>query len=478
MGSDRENVSQPSHLSAKGPLFWLVEPPNAIQGVENRQQARLISVFILAIFVFASFGLVITSIQHASDGKVNADLLAALTLVILFAYGFSRTRYNSIAGILAFTIVSIYPFSVIITSHLYDNVLLSLMWLILPIILSTVLLSFPNQVLLVVIDVLGIIVLAVIGPQIAYRHLLLTAGLIVSTSVTSIGLAIYQQRIGGKQQSGLHQSIQALESIRDELRTQVAEAVHSAAEFKAEAEDAYSALKAQTWQTSGISELGKVMRGLQTIPSLTSSIMKQVCRYTDVPVGAFFLTEGDTLCLVGSYAYPFPTSPPPRFRLGSGLVGEAAREQQVITMRDIPDNYLPITSGLGEAKPAQIIAVPCIYQEHVIGVMELASLEPFTAAQIQFITASMEFIASALNGAQIRVIIDALLIDTRQQTEELLIQKQEHQQAASELEQREADLLRREKLFIEQKNRLDAMTAGSKGKDSAMQGKIEAPDAD
>ncbi|TFG66088.1 MAG: GAF domain-containing protein, partial [Anaerolineales bacterium] len=182
--------------------------------------------------------------------------------------------------------------------------------------------------------------------------------------------------------------------------------------------------------------------------------------------------------LVGCYAYPFPTSPPPRFRLGSGLVGEAAKERKVITMRDIPDNYLSITSGLGEATPAQIVAVPCIYQEQVIGVMELASLEPFTTAQIHFITASMEFIASALNAAQIRTIIDALLIDTRHQTEDLLIQKEEQQQAVSELKQREADLLGREKRLREQQTKLDAKTAASKGSGSAVQGKMEASDAD
>lgn len=478
MGPDSENVSQPSPSNSKGFMFWLVESPKAIHGAENRQQARLLSALLLALLALLTAGLVATSIQRALEGKESAYILASTTLLILFTYGLSRTRYNYNAGALALLTLSLYPFGEILVSRLYDNVLPTLIWLILPILLGTLLLRLCDQVLLAVIDVFGLAILAVIGPQIAYRHLLITAGLVLSTSVTLIVLAIYQQRMESNQQSELLNSNQSLEAIRTDLENQVAECTRSVEDSRLEAEAAHRALEAQTWQISGLTELDKMMHGVQTIPSLASSIMKQVCRYADIPVGALFITDGDALRLMGCYAYPFPTSPTPRFKLGSGLVGEAARERQVISMRDIPDNYLPITSGLGEATPAQILAVPCIYQEQVVGVMELASLEPFSIAQIQFITASMEFIASALHTAQIRTRIDALLIETQHRTDELLIQKEEQQQINLALDRRETDLQRREKRLLEQQIKLDAMTAESKGKGAAMQGKMEAPDDD
>jgi hypothetical protein len=159
-------------------------------------------------------------------------------------------------------------------------------------------------------------------------------------------------------------------------------------------------------------------------------------------------------------------------------VGEAARDQQVITLRDIPENYLPITSGLGEVTPAQIVAVPCTYQDRVVGVMELASMEPFTTAQIQFLTSAMESIANSLNTAKIRARIDELLIETQQQTEELQAQEEELRRGNIELDQREVILLHKEQQLQKLQSKLEAMTAEMKDINAAPLDITEASDAD
>jgi hypothetical protein len=161
--------------------------------------------------------------------------------------------------------------------------------------------------------------------------------------------------------------------------------------------------------------------------------------------------------------------------MGSGLVGEAARNQQVITLRDIPEHYLPITSGLGEVTPAQIIAAPCVYQDHVVGVMELATLYPFTTKQIQFITSALEPIASALDTSKIRSRIDELLIESQQQAEELKTQEEEQRKSHLEFTQRETALKHKAQQLEEQQTELEAIAAEIK-RNQAASGVVEASD--
>jgi len=451
MGPDTENVSQPSRQNFKGIMLWLGEPSKAIHDAESHQQARLLSALLLALLILLSVGLVANTIWRTLSGEESAYVFAIATFFILLAYALSRTRYYYAAGILALLTLSFFPFGQLLAYRHYENVGTTLMWLILPLLLR---------------------------PQSAFYPLLVTAALILTSSGIFIVLEIYRRRIENDQQSELVKSNRELEMIRASLEDQVAERTRNAEEARAEIEVANRALEWQMWQVSGLAELAKTMRGVQTIPSLATSIIKQVCRYAEIPVGALFITEGDELRLTASYGYPFPTNPSPRFKFGSGLVGEAARNRQVITLRYIPDNYLPITSGLGEMTPAQILAAPCTYQEQVVGVMELASLEPLTASQIQFLTSAMESIASALNTAQIRGKIDTLLIETQQQAEELQAQEEEQRKVYLELDRREADLQHIEQRLQEQQTRLDAMTAELKKNTAVSLDKMGASDDD
>ena len=472
------NVSQTSDRNSKDMRVWdrLVEPAQVLQDTEIRQQARLVTGLIFVLFVLLSAGMVATVLWYKSLNRACVFVVACIFM--LTSYGLSRTRYFSTAGILALFTLSSLPVGEVIVFRNYEDLAVTLMWLILPLILATVMLKLRDQVLLALVDILGLVILANFTPQSAFRVFLLIGALILSTSGILIVREIYRRHLENNRQAELIKSNQELETIRTSLEDKIAERTRNAEEAKIEAEQANRALEMQMWQVSGLAELASVMRGVQTTGDLAASIIKQVCRYAEVPVGALFVAERDELYLAGSYAYPFPTNPNPRFRFGSGLVGEAAQDQQVITLRDIPEHYLPITSGLGEVVPAQIVAVPCTYQDHTIGVMELASLQPFSPMQIQFLMSVMEPIASALDTALIRARIDELLIETQQQAEELQSQEEEQRKGNIELDQREAALRQQEQQLQEQKINLETRIAEMVDNNAASQDIGEAPDDD
>src|SRR5205807_6565530 len=126
--------------------------------------------------------------------------------------------------------------------------------------------------------------------------------------------------------------------------------------------------------------------------------------------GAFFVAEpgsdGDVdLVLAGSYGYsPRRGGPSNRFGIGEGLVGQAAFERKTIALSDLPPGYVKVGSGLGDAPAAGLIVMPVLFEDQVLGVIELASLRPFSDVHRDFLDRIAETIGVVRNtiGANMR----------------------------------------------------------------------------
>lgn len=190
----------------------------------------------------------------------------------------------------------------------------------------------------------------------------------------------------------------------------------------------------QIWLTSGQADLNDAMRGQQDETTLAKNIIRQLCQYLELPVGAVYIQQDDeTLHLVASYAYRERKHLANRFQLGEGVVGQAALEKEPILLNQIPADYLKVFSGLGEAAPRAILVSPFLYEKQLMGVVELATLTEFTPNQRQFLDRVMENIAIAFHTAQSHHRMQELLEATQQQTEELRVQEEELRATNEEL---------------------------------------------
>jgi CheY-like chemotaxis protein len=196
------------------------------------------------------------------------------------------------------------------------------------------------------------------------------------------------------------------------------------------------------WHSTGQAQLSDQMRGELDIPVLASNIISYLCHYLDAQVGALYLNQEDTLKLVGSYAYTKRKNLSDQFKVGEGMVGQAAMERQRIMISNVPDDYIYVQSGLGESPPHNILVTPFIYEEQVDGVIELGTFAELTDAQVAFLESVMENIAIAFNVVQARIRTNELLAETQllaeelqQQNEELETQQEQLRQANEELEE-------------------------------------------
>ncbi|MFD3733336.1 HAMP domain-containing protein [Streptomyces sp. NPDC058632] len=228
----------------------------------------------------------------------------------------------------------------------------------------------------------------------------------------------------------------------------------------------------QDWLKGNLARISALMQGRRDLEDVASLIMSELTPVVSAQHGAFFLSmplaDGEDvsaaadddqyeLRMLGSYGYSLG-SMPTSFRPGEGLIGTAAMEKRTILVENAPSGYLKISSGLGEAPPAQVIVLPVLFEGTVLGVIELASFTAFTHIQKDFLNQIAEMIATSVNTISVNTKTELLLAQSQELTEQLqersaeLEQRQKALQASNAELEEKAELLARQNRDIEVKN--------------------------
>ncbi|MER6154418.1 HAMP domain-containing protein [Streptomyces sp. NPDC001868] len=227
----------------------------------------------------------------------------------------------------------------------------------------------------------------------------------------------------------------------------------------------------QDWLKGNLARISALMQGRRDLDDVASLIMSELTPVVSAQHGAFFLAlpfldgkdsspdDADPyeLRMLGSYGYSMG-SMPTSFRPGEALVGTAAKEKRTILVENAPSGYLKISSGLGEAPPAQVIVLPVLFEGTVLGVIELASFTPFTQIQKDFLNQIAEMIATSVNTISVNTKTEVLLKQSQELTEQLrersdeLENRQKALQASNAELEEKAELLARQNRDIEVKN--------------------------
>ncbi|MDN5211265.1 GAF domain-containing protein [Fulvivirgaceae bacterium BMA12] len=238
--------------------------------------------------------------------------------------------------------------------------------------------------------------------------------------------------------------------------------------------------KERNWIAEGLAKFIDLMRAdNEDLKGLCNKIISNLVGYTGANQGGLFVLkreeegnkESETwLELMACYAYSHRKYLEKRIEIGEGMLGQAFLEKETVHLKVVPDDYINITSGLGEAPPKNILIVPLKTNEEVYGLVELASFTEFQPYKIDFIERLGENIAATISSVQVNERTNNLLKDTQQQTEELRAQEEEMRQNQEEMKATQEAVERKQKeLEISEKkstaifeNSNDAILVGNK----------------
>lgn len=205
--------------------------------------------------------------------------------------------------------------------------------------------------------------------------------------------------------------------------------------------------KKRTWLNSSLTKFAEIIRiNHQDETKLYDSAIKELVKSLQANQGALFVVNenaesGEHLTMKSCYAYDRKKFINKQIAKGEGLVGTCWIEGATTFMTDIPQNYIQITSGLGDASPSYLLIVPVKFNETILGVIEIASFKKIEDYQIKFIETTGEALGSTIHNLKINSRTVVLLQNSQVLTEELKAQEEEMRQNMEELQatQEEAD---------------------------------------
>lgn len=197
--------------------------------------------------------------------------------------------------------------------------------------------------------------------------------------------------------------------------------------------------KKRTWATEGIAKISGILRAENNLERLSDEVIAFVVKYIGANQGALFVINDDEednkfIEMKACYAYERKKFIDKQIKIGQGLVGQSFLEKDFIYLKEIPQDYTFITSGLGGATPNTLLVAPMIINEQVYGIFEIASFKEIEPHQIAFVMELGETIATALSSVKINERTKRLLEESQEQTEQMRAQEEEMRQNMEEMQ--------------------------------------------
>ncbi|WP_413373614.1 response regulator [Paenibacillus taichungensis] len=280
----------------------------------------------------------------------------------------------------------------------------------------------------------------------------------VSMMINSFGKGRYRtiRRIQVKSTDEIGQIARVFKDVSNDL------------EEKLEIEKAYvQAQQDQNWMSSNIARVPELLRGIGSIRQISQMFISEFTPVLGAQLGVVYLIDEekhpDELRRYGAYAFEENEDVGKEvYRIGEGLIGQAALDMTPIILEKTPEDYVNIGSATGSSRASGVMIYPVVFEDELIGVVELASFEGFTNLHTQLFSQLIMNLGVILNNVRRRLRVEELLRESQALTEELQVQSEELQTQQEELrrsnenlEEQTGALKRSEELLQRQQEELE-----------------------
>jgi signal transduction histidine kinase/CheY-like chemotaxis protein/HAMP domain-containing protein len=215
----------------------------------------------------------------------------------------------------------------------------------------------------------------------------------------------------------------------------------------------------QDWLKTNVARFTSMVQGQRDLLTVCKLVLSELAPLVNAQQGIFYINdapEGDEpiMKLFASYAYRERKTVANLFRAGEGLVGQCALEKERFVLTNVPNDYIKISSGLGEATPLSIVVLPVLFEGQVKAVVELASFHQFSDIHLGFLDQLTESMGIVLNTIAATMRTEELLKQSQALAEELQSQQSELTNTNKRLEQQANTLQASEELLKSQQERL------------------------
>lgn len=258
----------------------------------------------------------------------------------------------------------------------------------------------------------------------------------------------------------IRQVVKTIKSITDseiDLTTRIEVKTKDETRELAEAmNDLLYSLEKQSWVQKSVAEISTMYQGITDITELTQAFISKLAPLLQATYGVIYLRrshEGEIHYVkVAGYAIADEERASVSFRLGEGLIGQAALDKRVFLIDKLPEEHIKVTSGLGASSPRNLLIAPILVEDRVEAVVEFATLQPLLSQHITLLDQLQDKFGSAITNVARQMEVERLLGESQILTEELQTQSEELQAQSEELQMQQEQLLSANEFLEEQKH--------------------------
>ncbi|HEX6892053.1 MAG TPA: GAF domain-containing protein [Chryseolinea sp.] len=220
------------------------------------------------------------------------------------------------------------------------------------------------------------------------------------------------------------------------------------------------------WSNEGLAKFVDILRSSNNdLNLLGDKIIAALVQYTKSNQGALYILNDEDsrnkhLELISLFAFDIKKYEQQKIKLGEGILGQTFLEKETTYLTNMPESYIRITSGLGDASPRSLLLVPLKVDTQVYGIIELASFNEYLPHEIAFVEKLGESIASTLASVRAAQKNMQLIHQFQQQTEQMRAQEEEMRQNMEELQATQEEIARKEKSYLARIKELESETGG------------------
>lgn len=187
----------------------------------------------------------------------------------------------------------------------------------------------------------------------------------------------------------------------------------------------------ESWIADGLAKFASLLQNdSSNLEIFSHELISEIVNYSGANIGGLYLLkseiDGDKYIeLAGSYAFEGEKFSKTRLEAEEGLIGACIKEGKTNYLKELPPNYIAISSSLGSDNPASLLIVPLRTNDQIIGAVEIASFTSFEDYKIQFFEKLAVNIANTYLNIEVQRVTNELLEQSRMQAEQMQIQEEE-----------------------------------------------------
>lgn len=143
----------------------------------------------------------------------------------------------------------------------------------------------------------------------------------------------------------------------------------------------------QRWLKNQLAEIADALHQAETPEQFAQCLLSKLVPLMGGGYGAFYCWQEQEGKLRWWGAYGGVEHCDTCFESGQGLVGQCQLEKRLIVMSDLPDGYVKVRSGSGEASARNLVLVPVVSNGEALAVIELAAFQAPSPQQLEILEA-------------------------------------------------------------------------------------------